>query len=736
MGTSERPSPQLSQFAFGQFRVDPGSRQLWCEDRLIPLNTRVFDTLLVLLKHHDRVVEKDELMRTVWPDSFVSEDSLTQSVWALRRALGDHSSQPSFVATVPRRGYRFVAPVTTGSSGSAPAREPHTAEAGASPVQPHHPAQAPESAAATRSPSIQRPRHLAWATAAVAVTAIVAGMMVFNGGTAEPIATAVRTVVAAPLGTSIVSGAVVSPDNQYLAFVAQDDESGSIRLWVRTLETGEARAIPGTDGAARPFWSPASNALGFFANGRLRTVALNGEAPRTIATVGINPGGGSWGTGGVILFAGSRTPLQAVAETGGRITAVTELDASRRERGHRWPSFLPDGRQFLYTVVSSDSDRAGTYVAALGGGAPKRLFDMPTAYATYAASGHVLYVRDATLMAQRFDAESSTLRGTPVIVAARVAAPDFLNGAYVSGSSAGLLTYGGGWTGGKLTWVDRAGNRIADINSPTPLHNPALSDDERHVLADTSGESNAELQGVWRIDLERGSRNRLLRSGSALWAPDGQQVAFANSEGGVADIFVTPATGQNERKELLRSGESKGVNDWSRDGRHLVFISTNPETKSDLWVLAMTPGAAPVPYLRTSFEELQGQVSPDGRWLAYTSDESGRWEVYVQSFPTPGTKYVISNDGGGEPQWRADGRELFYMALDHTLMSVPVVSSTPWSSGRPVPLFRAAVAGDLTRYRNRYQVAANGQRFLLDSVVKDGSQDVTLVVNWQSLGRR
>ena len=342
-------------------------------------------------------------------------------------------------------------------------------------------------------------------------------------------------------------------------------------------------------------------------------------------------------------------------ETGGRITVVTALDASRRERGHRWPSFLPDGRQFLYTVVSNDADRAGTYLGALGGGAPKRLFDMPTAYATYAASGHILYVRDGALIAQRFDAESSTLRGTPVVVAGRVAAPDFLNGAYVSGSSAGLLTYGGGWTGGKLTWVDRAGNRVADIDSPTPLHNPALSDDERHVLADTSGESNPELQGVWRIDLERGSRNRLLRGGIGLWSPDGQQVAFATGEGGVSDIFLSPAAGQNERKELLRTGESKGLNDWSRDGRHLVFISTNPETKSDLWVLPMTPGAAPVPYLRTSFEELQGQVSPDGRWLAYTSDESGRWEVYVQSFPTPGTKYVIPTTAAASPNGARTG---------------------------------------------------------------------------------
>ena len=561
-------------------------------------------------------------------------------------------------------------------------------------------------------------------------------MLAFNRGTAAPIAAPVRTIVTAPPDTSIVSGAVVSPDSQYLAFVAQDDDSGRIRLWVRTLETGEARPLTGTEGATRPFWAPTSAALGFFSNGRLRTVALNGDAPRTIAAVGFNPGGGSWGIGGVILFAGSRTALQTVAETGGRVTPVTALDSGRRERAHRWPSFLPDGKQFLYTVVSNDPDRAGTYVGSLGGAPPKRLLDMPAAYATYVASGHPLYVRDAVLIAQRFDAASATLRGTPVVVAGRVAAPDFLNGAYVSGSSAGLLTYGGGWTGGKLTWVDRTGSRVGDVDSPTPLHNPTLSDDERHLLADTSGESNPELQGVWRIDLERGTRHRLLRGGTGLWSPDGQHVAFTTGEGGVSDIFLTPATGQNERKELLRTPDSKGLNDWSRDGKHLIFISTNAETKSDLWVLPAGDGATPVPYLRTPFEELQGQVSPDGRWLAYTSDESGRWEVYVQSFPTPGTKHVVSNEGGGEPQWRADGRELFYMAPDHSLMSAQVTSSTPWRSQRPVRLFRAPVAGDLTRYRTRYQVAANGQRFLLDSVVRDGSQDVTLVVNWESLGRR
>ena len=281
------------------------------------------------------------------------------------------------------------------------------------------------------------------------------------------------------------------------------------------------------------------------------------------------------------------------------------------------------------------------------------------------------------------------------------------------------------------------GTDIADINSPTPLHNPALSDDERHVLADTSGESNAELQGVWRIDLERGSRNRMLRSGSALWAPDGQQVAFANSEGGVADIFVTPATGQNERKELLRTGESKGVNDWSRDGWHLVFISTNPETKSDLWVLPVSAGR------RT------GAVSPDIVRRAAGPGVTRRALAGLhlrRVGPLGSLRAVVPHAGhevrdlerrrrrtsmaGGRP------RAVLHGPGSHADVGARGLRVRRWTAGVPSRCSAPPVAGDLTRYRNRYQVAANGQRFLLDSVVMDGSQDVTLVVNWQSLGRR
>jgi len=747
MGTSEHTSPS-SQFSFGPYRVDPGSRQLWREDRLVPLNTRVFETLLVLVKHSDRVVEKDELMKAVWPDSFVSEDSLTQSIWALRRALGDDSSQPTFVATVPRRGYRFVAPVTEGQSAIPPAEPAATVpvstvgpESSSYPTPPVATLPAgpgpTEAANAARPSSGQRPQYLAWTTAAAVAVATVAGLVAFNRSPATLAAAVVRTSVPAPPGTSIVAGAVVSPDSRYLALVSQDQDSGKIQLWVRALETGETRLLAGTEGATRPFWNPTSSALGFFANGRLKTVALTGDGPRTIASIGLNPGGGSWGTGGIILFAGSRTGLMAVAETGGRVTPITTLQVGQRDRAHRWPAFLPDGRRFIYTVVSSDPDRAGAYLSSLDNAQPTRLFDVPTVFATYAPSGHILYVRDLALMAQAFDAESATLQGAPVAVAAHVAAPDFLNGAYVSGSAAGLLTFGGGWRGGRLSWFDRKGGSLGGVETPTWLHNPALSDDGRHLLADTSGEVDPEFQGVWRIDLEQGTRHRLLRGGIGLWSPDAQQVAFSTGEGGVSDLFLAQASGQNERQELLRTPEAKGLNDWSGDGRYLVFISTNPKTKSDLWLLPMTgKKQQPVPYLQTPFEELQGQVSPDGRWLAYTSDESGRWEVYVQSFPAPGTKYIVSNGGGGEPQWRADGRELFYLALDHTMMSVAVESTSPWRNGRPLPLFRAPVAGDLTRYRTRYQVTSNGQRFLLDSVVEDGSQEVTLVVNWPALRPR
>ena len=532
----------------------------------------------------------------------------------------------------------------------------------------------------------------------------------------------------APERTTIVSGPAVSPQSRAVAFVAQDIESGRTRVWVRTLASGDTRAIAGSEGATRPFWSADGEALAFFANGHLKTSTLGADPPRPLAAVGLDAGGGAWNADGLILFAGARSGRQSIAAAGGQVSSVTTLDSARREQAHRWPVFLPDGRSFLFTVVSADAGRAGTYLGSLDGRQPTRLFDTPNTFATYAPSGHILYVHDGALMAQVFDAEAGRVRGAPVVVAPNITSPDVLNGAAISASAGGLLAFGGP-SGGRLAWFDRRGTRLATLDAPTPLHNPLLAGDQRQVLADTSGEVNPDLQGVWRLDLERGTRARLIRGGAALWSPDMQQVAYTSGR----DFYLTPAAGHGEQHLLLRSPEAKGLNDWSRDGRYIVFISTGPATKKDLWVLPLFGDRTPLPFRRTPSDELQGQISPDGRWLAYTSDQSGTWEVYVQSFPVPGTPHLVSRGGGGDPHWRGDGRELFYVGLDHTVMAVAVAREPDWQAAQPQPLFRAPLAGDLTRFRTRYQVTADGQRFLLDAIDDDSVQGLTLIVNWPAL---
>lgn len=739
---AETEAPSIApDYSFGPFRLSASPRQLWRNGEPVALNTRVFETLLVLVRHSDRVVEKEELLRAVWPDSFVSEDSLTQSVWALRRALGDDSSHPQYIATVPRRGYRFIAPLTvhtaarsSGAAGLQPAASPRGTQV--PPPQPSPPADARAAAERlqVRTGPLRRASAQPWLLAGGVAAAVVLGLFgVVSTREAPPPLGPVRALLAAPDNTTLVAGGAVSPDSRYVVLVAQDNDSSRIRLWLRTLSTGESRPLPGTDGAVRPFWSPDSTAVGFFANGRLKTLALDAEAPRTLATVGINPAGGSWSSRGEILFAASRSGLFLVADTGGRVKDVTVLDAGRRDRAHRWPSFLPDGRRFLYTIVSSDPERAGTYLGSLDGGEGVRLFDTPNTFAAYAPTGHVLYVHEGALLAQLFDSSREPMRprGVPMTIAPQITSPDFLNGATITASAGGLLAFGGGRVGGRLVWLDRQGRQVGEVDAPMALHNPTLSPDGTELLADTTGEVDPVLGGLWRIDLTRGTRVRIGAGGTPVWSPDASQVAFTSArDGGISDIYLAAPSGESDRELLLHTGDSKGLNDWSRDGRYIVFITTTARTKKDLWVLPMTGSREPAPFLQTEFEELQGQVSPDGRWIAYTSDESGRWEVYVQPFPGKGPKHVVSAAGGGEPQWRGDGRELFYLALDHTLMSVAVTPGPVWRGSRPEPLFRAPVVGDLTRHRTRYQVSRDGSRFLVDAVDARRSQEPTLIVNW------
>ena len=715
----ERLRPHASQYLFAQFRLDLDAHHLFRGDESVVLSAKAWDTLLVLVTNRHRVVAKDELLNLVWPGRVVSEDLLPQNILALRRALGDDSGRPKFIATIPRRGYRFIAPVT------AVPREGHAQTAD---VVDHTPAPT-LSAAHTLAPGRAHvslsPRQLGWAGVAVAL-ALVAGTAALRLRTA-PASTLssghpLRFAQVAPEGTTFASGAVLSPNGRYLAFVAAEDLTGKTALWVKTLDTAEARRLDGTDDAARPFWSPDSQNLGFFAGGKLKRVDLEGNAPQTLADVGLSPAGASWSPGGVILFAGWKSGLSSIADTGGRVTAVTTLDPSAQEVAHVSPQFLPDGRRFLYVVSSWNPEKAGTYAGSLDAAGRVRVSERPS---TYASPGYLLTVKDRVITAQAFDPVRQRVSGPPRLIAsnAPVNAPLSATG--------DLLAFGGVSNGSKLVWLDRNGRALGSVNAPAHLHNPTFSPDLKQLMASSS---DADQHGVWIIDLERGAPTRFTPYGTSPWvSPDGQRIVFTSDRfGGVADMYARSTAGRNDEEVLLHTAENKIVNDWSPDGRYIVYVSTNPVTKKDMWLLPQFGARKPVPYLQTPANEIQGQISPDGRWMAYASDESGSWQVYVQTFPVRGRKRVVSVNGGAQPRWRRDGRELFYLAADHTLMAVQVTPGDTLEPGRPQPLFHADIFGRLSTYRSHYTVTADGQRFLVDSL--NGSQpSITTLVNWTAL---
>jgi DNA-binding winged helix-turn-helix (wHTH) protein/Tol biopolymer transport system component len=710
----------IGEYVFGPFRMDVASMQLWRGQELVPLTPKAFDTLVVLLQNRHRLVRKDELLSAVWPNSFVSEDSLAQNITVLRRALGDDHNQPHYIATVPRRGYRFVASVSSSMELDAAALTPDKPrqDATTASVLPANVADLP----ATGS------RVWRNGTVVPVLLVVLVGVTFAIGRTTAPgpadAVAALTFRIEAPPGSGLASGGALSPDSRLMAFVAEDSASGIQRLWVRTLDTGDVRVLEGTEGATRPFWSPDNLSLGFFATGNLKRVSVRGGAPQTLAPfIGLSTSGGTWGAGDVIIYANFKTGLWVVPASGGQANELTSLDTSARESAHRWPQFLPDGRHFLYAVAAEDPSRAGIYVGALDSRDRVRLLDAGAAW--YAPPGNLLFVRDRVLLAQSFDPVTLRLTGTATPVAGDVPTPTAANNAAVSGTDA-LLAYGGTSSDLRLVWVDRAGKTIEAISAPTTLSNPTLSADQTHLVAGSGTD-------VWLLDLERKAPTRITPGNSPLMSPDGQHIAFTRpGVDGIADIHVRATNGPTRDELLLHTSENKFVNDWSRDGRFLVFGSLNAKTKMDLWTLARTAGATPEPFLTTPFNEFQAQISPDGRWIAYASDESGVWEVYVQSFPQPGGKRAVSVGGGSEPQWRSNGRELFYLAADGTLMTVDVTSGADLQVSRGRALFRSPIpiSGEMNLRRNHYVPAADGQRFLMNA---PGRQDnaINVLVHWQ-----
>ncbi len=721
---------QPIEYLFGPFRLDIMSMQLWRGEELVALTPKAFDTLMVLIRHRPRLVRKDELMSAVWGNSFVSEDSLTQNVTALRRAFGDDPHQPEYITTVPRRGYRFIASVTeryaSGATGSA-AAPIESATATMADVASLATVDAAADAAASEAQRRGGWWRFAWIPlAAIAVIAALATAIFsfFNLGAELPVVGSLRFTIQPPQGTRLASGGTLAPNNRYLAFVAQDDPSGVTRLWVRDMNNGQTQPIEGTEGANRPFWSPDGQFIGFFAAGRIKRVAAVGGPVQMLAsTVGLTVSGGTWAENNVILFADFRSGISAVPASGGDVSPVTTLDAAGRETAHRWPQFLPDSRHFLFSIYAEDPGRTGTYIGELGSTNTSRILD--STGGVYAPPGYLLYVRDRVLMAQPFNLRSNEVTGSATPVASDVFPPGPTSGATISASAGGLLTFGGRSAETRLVWYNRAGEAVRTIKTPTTLFNPSLSANERYLLAGSGTD-------VWLIDLQSETTTRIVPGNTPLLSPDATKIAFTSGRlDGVSDVYLRATSGRDEDQLLLRTKENKIVNDWSKDGRYLVYATTNPQTKLDLWAMPIGGGGQPSPLLVTPFNEFQAQISPDGRWIAYASDESGTWEVYVQPFPAPGAKRAVSTGGGSEPQWRPDGRELFYLAADGNLMSVDVGAGNGLELSRPRALFRTPVpiSGEMNTRRNHYAASRDGQRFLI-SATTEPQNSITVLVNW------
>ena len=553
-------------------------------------------------------------------------------------------------------------------------------------------------------------------------------------------AAVVESSILPPPGTSFVtmlpaSGpAVLSPDGTRIAFTARDDKS-KVLLYVRPLTSLSAQPLPGTEEAMYPFWSPDSREIGFFTPGKMKKINAGGGPPQTLCD-SVGGRGGAWSKEGVIVFSPSTTQaLLRVSAAGGTPEPASKLDLAQAENSHRWPSFLPDGKHFLYW---SRNSRAGEpsvlYVGELGTLESKVLMKSET-MAVY-ASGHLLFLRGQTLMAQPFNPSRLELSGEPVPVAEHVAISGATVRAMFSGSNTGTLIYQSGDTSGgwNLVWWGRDGKQISSIPQSDRYFVPRLSPDGTKVAVEIFAGAQG-IGDIWIFDLTRGTSTRLTfgpySQGNPVWSADGKTI-FYSSGAGAPYIVAKAADGSTPERIVLESKDTREFPaSCSPDGRYLVYERRIPqnETGFHLWALPLFGDGKPFPIVQSTFEERYPEVSPDGKWMAYQSNESGRWEIYITAFPGGGAKWQVSGVGGASAKWRKDSKEIFYLDLSDNLVAVDVnASGSSVQLGTPHTLFQAI---GVQREYGPYDVSADGKRFLLNSGNLNKSSDpFTLVQNW------
>jgi predicted Ser/Thr protein kinase len=573
--------------------------------------------------------------------------------------------------------------------------------------------------------------RIPWAVAAAAIAVAVSVVGLWQPWRASAGAPAMVFEIPAPEGaTTWGSQMQVSPDERHIV-TRVGLGGGRAMLWIRSLDRTAAKEIPGTSGGSFPFWSPDSKSVGFFANGKLHRVDIDGGAPVVLADAQ-QARGGTWNRRGDIVFAPAGSgPLFRVSSNGGPSVQISSLDASRSETAHRFPRFLPDDGQFVYHAISSQPDRTGIYLAGLEG-SPPTLLVASLLRPEFVAPDLLVYLRDSRLFAQRVDLASRAMSGEPIQIGQGISANSADANAALS-ITRNLLAFvpGDNTDRRQLMWMGADGKPGSMIGAEGLYNNPRLAPDGSRLavyLPDGGGD-------LWIYDLERATNTRFTfdpaSDNEPLWSPDGSRIAFVSDrDGGVFNLYEKNAGGAGEDRLLLKTATNKTLTDWSPDGRYLLYQEIGPQTQSDLWALPLFGDRKPFPVLNTRFAERAGAFSPDGGWVAYHSDESGINQVYVQTFPVSGSKWQVSTVRGSNVRWSPDGKRLFYDSTGQ-MMAVDVIEA---GGGR----FRAGVpkllfAGLQALSPHNYDVAGDGTRFVVVTTpgnIATTVAPINVVMNW------
>jgi serine/threonine-protein kinase len=755
----ENRSPSI--LCFGVFELDLRAHELRKQGVRIKIQEQPFHVLKLLLQRSGEVVTREELRAQIWhTETFVDFDNgLNTAINRLREAIGDYADNPRFIETVPRRGYRFIATVTTEGANT-------SAVAGGSLARTDVLSGGGDTGATQGSPSAgETPalqiwrRTLTWRVAAgvmaLALVSIALRMALRPAPrSALPLRLSVELGADASLDSTLGPAAALSRDGNVLAFTARPRKGGPTQLFIRQLDRAQATPQAGTDNAFSPFFSPDGQWIAFFADGKLKKISVTGGAALILCDAPEGRGG-DWGEDGNIALAPSaHSGLFRVPEVGGKPSELTKLDLSAGEWTHRWPQVLPGGKAVLFTQRGSmNFDDATIVVQSLITG-QRKIVQRGGTFGRYLPGGYLVYLHSGTLFGAPFDVDRLELVGAPVPAVEGMERDAEHGGAQIAFSSDGTLLYLPDQSKNlksTILWMERDGKTASLRSIPARYSDPRFSPDGRRLAIDLIDEKGRD---IWVYEWQR---NRMLRftlgageNERPVWTPDGLRIAFASdrAERGVSNIYWQRSDVTGEIQRLTESNNPQRPNSWHPNGKFLAFAESNPQTGSDIMILPLEgsevagwkPGK-PFAFVNSASNEGRPVFSPDGRWLAYWSDESGRSEVYVRPFPGPGAKRLISTNGGTYPTWSSNGKELFYQDADAKIMvAAYTASGSMFQAEKPrawsavsLPLSTWAI-GELN-----YDVSPDGKRLVVAPDQAEGAakeDKITFLFNFTDQLRR